>query len=358
MEKERGLPPSYYEDEIDLYELWLILKKRKKTVAITTFLFLAVALAYAFLSPPVYKTDARLVPLSGKGRGMSSLLSSVLPISLPSQSGISVKAVLESRTLRERVIEKLNLLPELFPDRWDSKRKEWKPDSKKPTLFDGQKALKNLISTSENKNTGVITFSVMFPKKPEEAYRIAETSLGIASEILNEKSAKLAHNYTLYIKKQLDKAKEKYRLLEKVYQDFLKGKIRDVPFIFDETDVKLIKKLKGGTNLPTTFVNLPKYRFNMEKLKLQMEIASQLLATLTQQYELAKAQEQKEKVSFQVIDPPYVPDADKPYKPKKKLIAAIGLLSGLFTGIFLAFFKEWLENVKRRGEGNDKEVQC
>jgi uncharacterized protein involved in exopolysaccharide biosynthesis len=92
----------------------------------------------------------------------------------------------------------------------------------------------------------------------------------------------------------------------------------------------------------------------MEKLKLQMQIASQLLSTLTQQYELAKAQELKEKVSFQIIDPPYVPDPDKPYKPKKALIVALGLISGLFLGIFMAFFKEWLENVKRRRAQNEE----
>jgi len=351
LERERELPTPYQDDEIDLYELWLTLKKRKKSVILTTLLFLAVSLAYAFLSKPVYKTEATLVPLGGKSAGVSSLLSA-LPIPLPTQEGLSVKAVLESRTLRERVINELNLMPVLFPDRWNN------PEAKKPTLLDGEKALKKLISTSENKNTGVITFSVMFPEKPEVAYKIAQTSLKVASQILNEKSAKLAHSYTLYVKSQLDKAKEKYKLLERVYQDFLKGKIKEVPFIFDEEDVKLIRRFKGNTNLPSTFVNLPQYRFNMEKLKLQMEIASQLLATLTQQYELAKAQEQKEKVSFQVIDPPYIPDPDKPYKPKKKLIAAVGLVSGLFVGIFLAFFREWLENAKKRGEGNGKELQA
>ena len=38
---------------------------------------------------------------------------------------------------------------------------------------------------------------------------------------------------------------------------------------------------------------------------------------------------------------------DKPVKPKRKLIIAVGLISGLFLGIFLALFKEWIENIKR-----------
>ena len=81
-----------------------------------------------------------------------------------------------------------------------------------------------------------------------------------------------------------------------------------------------------------------------------MQIASQLLSTLTQQYELAKAQELKEKVSFQIIDAPYIPNPKEPYKPKRKLIVAIGLISGLFIGVFVALLKEWLENVRRRSD--------
>jgi len=56
----------------------------------------------------------------------------------------------------------------------------------------------------------------------------------------------------------------------------------------------------------------------------------------------------KEQISFQVIDPHYVQDPEKPYKPKKKLIVAVALVSGLFLGIFAAFFREWLDNVKKR----------
>jgi len=337
-DKERENFYCYEDDEIDLYELWLILKRRKLTVLITTIFFVAISAAYAFLATPVYKTEASLVPLGESSGGMSSLFSS-LPIPIPTQSeGVSVKAVLKSRTLKEKLIRKFNLLPLLFKNKWNPKTKNWKTDIEPPSILDGVEKLDNLISVSEEKDTGVLKFSILFPEDYQMPYRLAEEALKITDQILNEKSAKLAKLYTAYIKAQLDKAKQKYKLLEKVYQDFLKGKIKEVPFIFDESDVKLIEKLGGKTELPSSFVNLPEYRFNMEKLKLQMKIASQLLATLTQQYELAKAQELKEKVSFQVIDPPYVPDPEDPYKPKKKLILALGFIWFYFRPISRDFF--------------------
>ncbi|WP_197460563.1 GNVR domain-containing protein, partial [Thermodesulfatator autotrophicus] len=49
---------------------------------------------------------------------------------------------------------------------------------------------------------------------------------------------------------------------------------------------------------------------------------------------------------------PVVPN--KPYKPKKLLIVAVAMVSGLFLGVFLAFFVEWLENARKRYETKEK----
>ncbi|MDQ7031110.1 MAG: Wzz/FepE/Etk N-terminal domain-containing protein [Desulfonauticus sp.] len=60
MEKEQKipypyLPPYYEEDEIDLYELWLTLKKRKWVISITTIIFLLIAFSYLLLAKDIYK---------------------------------------------------------------------------------------------------------------------------------------------------------------------------------------------------------------------------------------------------------------------------------------------------------------
>ncbi|NPA53890.1 MAG: hypothetical protein GXO21_04410, partial [Aquificae bacterium] len=99
-------------------------------------------------------------------------------------------------------------------------------------------------------------------------------------------------------------------------------------------------KIKGD------FVSAPEYQFNLMKLQSEITIAKGLYQALVQEYELAKAQEMKEQVAFQVIDPPFIPK--KPYKPKKKLLLAISIISGLFLGIFAAFFIEWLDNIRKK----------
>jgi uncharacterized protein involved in exopolysaccharide biosynthesis len=104
-----------------------------------------------------------------------------------------------------------------------------------------------------------------------------------------------------------------------------------------------VRKLKEST-----YISVSDYQLNLQRLQTQMDIVKKLLVTLVNEYEMAKAQEMKEQVSFQVLDPPYIPDERKPYKPKKKLMIAVALVSGLFLGVFAAFFKEWLDNVRKR----------
>ena len=209
-------PPEllYEEDEIDLYELWLVLVRRKKVVLGITFFAVLIALIIAFLLPPVYKTEATLMPLGGKGKSLGGLagLASLAGISLPvEQSGITVEAVLKSRTLRERIIKRLNLLPKLFSNKWDKKHKKWILKDEKdqpPSLYDGAEALKGLISVSTDRKTGVIIFSVEFKKDPKIAYKIAVTGLQEARKILNEKAFTLARKYRIYVEERLKEAKK------------------------------------------------------------------------------------------------------------------------------------------------------
>ena len=390
-ERNFNQPPYYDDDEIDLYELWLVLKKRKKIVLSITFILTLFAVLYCFLASPVYRTKTSIYPLGGnKTGGLSSLLSS-LPISLPigGKTGLTVEAVLESRTLKERVIKDLNLLPKLFPDKWDDVNHRWKVEKdKEPTMLDGVKKLDKLMSVSTDKKTGILTLTVDFKNDPEMAYKIAQTALIEARKILNEKSFSLAKRYRIYVGKQLAIAEEKLKQVERIYRDFVSGKIKEVPLVFGtdskdygklygelivkkkrlellkeskvnpeevaklESEVRKIKeRLNRLRSSKPTYVSLPDYQLNLQKIQAQMDIAEALFETLVKEYEMAKAQEMKEQISFQVIDPPYVPDKNKPYKPKKALIVTVGFISGLFLGIFAAFFKEWLDNVRKRHKG-------
>jgi uncharacterized protein involved in exopolysaccharide biosynthesis len=279
------------------------------------------------------------------------------------------------------------LLPILFEDKWDNTTKTWNVDDPEdvPSILDGVEELDDLISISTDKKTGVITLSVQFKKEPLMSYKIAKEALKITREILNEKSFTLAKKYRQYIEKQLKQAKKRIIYMEKIFTDFSEGKIKEIPFITN-SELTNIGSLKGklitekeklklmnedssfttediitqknkiknlqeqlrnmGKRFKSDFVSVPKLQFNQIKLQTEMAITEGLYKTLVQEYEMAKATEQKDKIAFQVIDEPYVPE--KKYKPKRALIVAVAFITGLMLSIFIVFFLEWVEGIKRR----------
>ena len=361
------------EDEIDLYEIWLILKKRKKIIGFFTFLFTIIGLTYALLATPIYKTETSIYPLVGNDnkKGISGLAGSLIGLPL-NQSSLTVEAILKSKTLKARIIKELNLMPLLFESDWNKKTQSWKTENP-PSILDGIEELDKLMSVSTDKKTGVITLAVEFPKYPEVAFKIAETALKEVQKILDEKTWTLAKKKRVFLERQIKKVLEKVKVLENIYKQFMEGKIKEVPFVIDSTFLQEIpsldfkefnsknnidkdslnKKFKNLKNFPKInyqkIRNISDFELNYQKLQWQLDILKNLLENLFKQYEMAKTEEIKEQVAFQIVDPPYVPQ--KPYKPKKVLIIAVAFISGLFIGIFFVFFKEWLDNVK---EGRKK----
>ena len=77
-------------------------------------------------------------------------------------------------------------------------------------------------------------------------------------------------------------------------------------------------------------------------------IRQKIYSLIASQIETAMMSEVKENFAFKVIDPPRVPD--KKIKPKRSQMVILSLVASLFAGIFVAFFLEYIDKVKRQGE--------
>jgi len=88
----------------------------------------------------------------------------------------------------------------------------------------------------------------------------------------------------------------------------------------------------------------------LQYIRLKRDAVTQqtVFELLTQQYEMAKIEEAKEDIAFQVIDTAIPPE--EKIKPKRKLIVMLAGVVSAFAGIFLVFFLEYLENMKKREE--------
>jgi uncharacterized protein involved in exopolysaccharide biosynthesis len=194
------------------------------------------------------------------------------------------EVVLKSRELTRRVVEKYELMPELFEDQWDPLKKEWK-ENPAPTIQDAYRLLtEGMLSVSREGGTEVLI--VNFDNEdPRFAKIMVDHYITELSESLREETLKEAVENKRFLEQQL----------EKTTDPLLKMKISD------------------------------------------------LLATEIEKETLALAQKY---YGFIVVDPPIAADLDKKVKPRRALICILSVFVAGFCGIFLAFFLEYIHKVK------------
>jgi uncharacterized protein involved in exopolysaccharide biosynthesis len=134
-------------------------------------LVVVASVVFALLSKPMYRSEASVVGVSddGMASGLSGLagqfggLASLAGLSLPKGGNWEqAVATLRSRHLVERLITSGNLLPKLFPGKWDSAASRWRADlGKPPSLGDAVYLFRQrVLQVREDPKTGMVTVRV------------------------------------------------------------------------------------------------------------------------------------------------------------------------------------------------------
>jgi uncharacterized protein involved in exopolysaccharide biosynthesis len=119
-----------------------------------------------------------------------------------------------------------------------------------------------------------------------------------------------------------------------------------------------LNRLEEGTKNPGkkesigAFIALsdaPTVGLEYGRLRRDALIQQKVFELLTQQLELAKIEEAKDDITFQVIDQAIPPE--KRIKPKRTQNVLLAGVVSLFLGIFLVFFLEYL--AKQKSQSND-----
>ena len=275
------------DDEIDLYELWLVLKRRKFYVFGFLILFSVAGLLYAFLSPEVYRNSA-LVALpsvelkNGERREIVSFSTTTSILKLLGdelQKGEYDKLARELQ-LPLSVVKSLDSLTVSSTERRESGKRVFlvELDGREPSLL--PKVLSSLVN--------YLNSNPFVSKQIEEQRRIIKQQLQ-------------------EIGRELPKLENEVKLLK---EKILKSQIKVLGFDPTAIDRNLIL---------------------MRAKKLNLEY---ILSAGIHGYEVV-----------------YSTVSGKPVKPNRPLVVAVSAVTGLFFGIFVAFFVEWLENARRRFSG-------
>lgn len=357
-------------DEMNLMEYWYVIKGKVRYIALFMAIVLVVTIFVSFLMPKYYKSEVVIMPinkggtgslsaLAGQFGGLASMagLSGAMVGSTPSQQFL---ALLKTRTLAENIINQFNLMPVFYPNYNPEKSSAY-------AMEDGVRILiKNYIKFVDDKKNGTINISTEF-RDPQLAADVANGYVEGLQKMIKNNSFTVSKRNRAFIEKQLEYNKRELLEAGKDLNEFYKtGKVSsvdskiDVPLpinfgrdIIDykgEIDSKLsdLEKQKADLESKLMVKDVPQQVY-LQYLTLRRNLLAQINTFLTQQYEMAKIDEAKDDLAFQVIDPGKVPIRKS--KPKRAQMLMMAFVSSFFIGVFASFFVEYLKKLKQQVKG-------
>ena len=294
------------DDEIDLRELFSVLWRGKWTVISATLLAAGIAVFVALQMPNIYRSEALLAPVSAESGGMGALaskygaLAGLAGISLPSggadKTGLGLQ-ILKSRQFFQIFVETHGILPELMApgsynvesqelafdaEVYNSLSGEWlreaePPRKSEPSIQEAYEVFSELLSTSQDKETGFVTIAVEHVS-PVIAQQWVTWLVNDINEIVRAQDLAQAEKSIAYLEEQI-----------------------------------------RATALAELQVGL----FEL----IQSQVETMMLAKATPEY------------LFKTIDPAVVPELKS--KPKRSLIAALGVVLGGMLGVMIVLIRHY-----------------
>jgi LPS O-antigen subunit length determinant protein (WzzB/FepE family) len=271
---------------LSLVDLWHIVWDGKWIIVAATVLAACASIAYALLATVWYRTEVLMSSatsgpkpgVSGQLGNLAALggLAALAGVNLDNDSIVEPMAVMESAGFTREFIKEQNLLPILFPEKWDAKHKRWKSDDpkKQPDLDDGVERFSERVRyLEEDRKTGLVRL------------RIEWTDPKLAAEWAN------------------------------LIVDRLNDQMRTRALTEAESNVKYLREVLSGEST----------------VVLQQSIG-RLLESELQKLMLARG---KKEFSFQIIDRPTPPKWK--IRPKRTQIVVAATLFGGLLGVFIVF---------------------
>jgi LPS O-antigen subunit length determinant protein (WzzB/FepE family) len=188
------VPPSDRDQgQVDLAEVLRTALRGWRKVLGSAVVGAAVAALVSLLMPSVYRAQVLVAPVQQGGSSAASLLQGQVG-GLAALAGIDLGGAGDSRKeafarlasagfARDFIVTN-ELLPDLFPERWDAESGKWRPGVDVPSTADGvRRFTREVRSVAEDRKTGLVTLTVDW-YEPELAERWANGSIDLANERL------------------------------------------------------------------------------------------------------------------------------------------------------------------------------
>ncbi len=314
-----------YDDEIDLYELWMVIWKRKWLVLSVAVIFLMSAFAYIELAPQKYLVEAVLTPTRVVVDGKTVVTTTVTTTT-------TVRALLTDRLLLEKYLGdgvKLSVSTPRGADLLKVSYTTTKPKefSKKfatfLTFLQGYKSAPGFSTAVERVRDILLQFDARV-KRDEDSLKTLLSEVNRLNLLKNDISAMMK-----ILREKIKVLEAQAKGTEGIDRLFYVN-------VYQIMALRLDFLMKQEEELSERIVS---YRDRIASLEFEME------ASRLHRDELEK---KLKKVNlFEIVQPPGAVAISK----RVSLILAVSAVVGLFVGIFIAFFLNWVEVIKKMGVG-------
>lgn len=374
-------------------QAWIEIYAQRGWIGKVALSVTAVSMLLWLLMPAKYQAEITLMPVE-KDLGELNLISGIGGAGgfemLKSQlvggtSADRLKNFLNSRSLTQRMIKQMNLMPVLHPGAWDAKANNWKNPKNPPSLIKTVDKFKSQVLRVYDTAEGLIYVSVLWPRDPQMAAKIANRIPKELEETLNESGVTMARKKREFVEVELDKAKEKLTDAENQFREFqerekiysfeqqakeaigalakLEGKLiakdvelgvqkqfatasnqqvqlleKEVAALREQIDKMKIDEPETEHSFFPAFDKAPELQVEFLRRQREVIIAEQVSGLLTQQYIQAQIEEARQRILFQVVDRADVPE--KPAGPLWWVHLFGGLLIGLAAGTVAVLYGE------------------
>lgn len=374
------------DDEIDLIDLLKTLYKNRKLIIIITLVITALGLIFALATKKTYKSEMTFI--EQKSTNTSSMLASLsasIPFGLGSSIGgadkSSLVTVIDSRTFRERVAQKLNIREYIIATNKIDLEGQQKFDKQDVTNW-----IKSVVTINQDAKTDVYKIEVELEDKVM-ATKIANAYYYILDDYLKNSKLDKSKINREYLEKQVISVEKdlhvKQNILKAYEEEYnsvsidadakivaesvatVKGEI-----IKTESELNIARAIAGEESLDViklkdTLVELkrqlnnfkngtgtvnfiplndiPKIKYELEKLSTEITATVEVYKMMKIQLEQAKLDEVNKRSVIELLDEAVIPKL--PSSTSKLIILVISGILGLFIGIFTAFVKEFAKGI-------------
>jgi len=309
--------PTSKEDVISIIQILAILRRRKRLILVIAGAMTFIGLCYAIFARPLYTASIVVQPLTSSTGGSLSQMAGTTVGAAAALAGINLSsddpaksehlAILKSREFGIDFLKTYDVLPHLFPKKWNAKKQAWNEPNRngliakirlgisnmlaylsddqghqrrgaKPTSWQAFKRLKEIRKVEEDSDSGMVTVSFEF-RDPDLAASWANSYIALANKEIRKRAVDESNRALDFLNKELEKTS-------------ISG-LRDTIYSVVERQIENIT-----------------------------------LANATPEY------------AFRIVDPAVTPE-DRSF-PNRLLIIILSLFAGLALGAFVAL---WLELV-------------